>query len=181
MRAHTHTHTHTHTGWCYLDPRSWCLQLQACGLVCWILLCAQTPQPWPLPACQLSVPLNLAVDNSVALNSGLACARAGRGLHPQIPQLRTQLCREQRGARLCRPRRCDIPALSISAAVGGSGSIQKLPCLTHVFQRAAKTRLAGLGGPEKSLARGKSRGMYSRFGAFSLGLFLGSRPFRNVC
>lgn len=39
-----------------------------------------------------------------------------------------------------------IRALSIPAALGRSGSIQKLPCLSHVFQRAVTTGWQGSAG-----------------------------------
>lgn len=59
-----------------------------------------------------------------------------------------------------------IRGLSVPAASGRSGSIQKLPCLSHVFQRAVKTDGQGSAGLGKRLARGKNCGMNSRFGSF---------------
>lgn len=76
-----------------------------------------------------------------------------------------------------------IRALSVPAALGRSGSVQKLPRLSHVFQRAGETDGQGsLGGAGETVGEGEDlRNEFSVPIVFFPRLFLGNEPFRNVC
>lgn len=107
---------------------------------------------------------HLSSDHRGSVPVDVARARVGRGLRSRGPRCgKDAALQGGEGSLGFSGPVAVIRALSVPAALGRSGSVQKLPRLSHVFQRAGETDGQGSAGLGKRSARGETCGTSSRF------------------